>query len=58
MDAKTIQTYDRLSQEYDNETVDFWCNFPQPFLDMFAGYAQDTILNIGSGPGRDGVLLH
>lgn len=46
-----------MAKEYDEETIDFWQRFPQSFLDTFARLAQGKILNIGSGPGRDGLLL-
>jgi len=57
MDAKTIQTYNLLAKEYDEETHDFWERFPRTFLDKFARLAKGKVLDIGSGPGRDGLLL-
>lgn len=57
MDEKTIQTYNQMAKEYDDETIDFWQRFPRTFLDKFSELAQGKILDIGSGPGRDGILL-
>lgn len=65
MDKKTIETYDLLAKEYDEETTDFWERFPREFIDLFAERVQERgvdeaggeVLNVGSGPGRDGLLL-
>lgn len=58
MDKQTIDTYDRMAQEYDDETVDFWTQFPTTVLDVFAQHTTGgTVLDVGSGPGRDGLLL-
>jgi len=57
MDSQTIDTYNKLAQEYDLETVDFWQGFPKSFFDMFIEKSGKRILNIGSGPGRDGLVL-
>lgn len=57
MDEKTIQTYNLMAKEYDEETADFWEKLPRTFLDKFAELASGKVLNVGSGPGRDSVLL-
>ncbi len=58
MDTKTIDTYNLLAKEYDEETADFWDSFPESFIDAFAEEVKTgRVLNIGSGPGRDGLLL-
>jgi ubiquinone/menaquinone biosynthesis C-methylase UbiE len=58
MDSKTIETYNQLAREYDEETSDFWELFPRAFIDTFATeVGNGKILNVGSGPGRDGLLL-
>jgi SAM-dependent methyltransferase len=58
MDTKTIETYNLLAKEYDEETIDFWDRFPRTFIDTFCGLtAEGKVLNVGSGPGRDGLLL-
>lgn len=58
MDKQTIDTYNALAQEYDDETIDFWETFPRTFIDAFANpIARGSVLNVGSGPGRDGLLL-
>lgn len=58
MDARTIETYDQLAHEYDQETVDFWDRFPRSAIDLFAEeVGTGTVLDVGSGPGRDGLLL-
>ncbi|OGY94158.1 MAG: hypothetical protein A2406_01620 [Candidatus Komeilibacteria bacterium RIFOXYC1_FULL_37_11] len=57
MDQQTINTYNRMSQEYDDETADFWERFPRTFLDKFIKLSGNKILDVGSGPGRDGLIL-
>lgn len=57
MDEKTIQTYNQMAKEYDDETIDFWQRFPRTFFDKFEELVQGKILDVGSGPGRDGLLL-
>jgi ubiquinone/menaquinone biosynthesis C-methylase UbiE len=57
MDQQTINTYNKMAKEYDDETVDFWERFPRTFLDKLIELSGEKILNVGSGPGRDGLLL-
>lgn len=59
MDDQTIATYDRLAKEYDEETIDFWERFPNTILTKFTESLASgkKILDAGSGPGRDGLLL-
>lgn len=57
MDQQTIQTYNLMAREYDEETKDFWERFPKAFFDEFASLTAHTVLDLGSGPGRDGLLL-
>lgn len=57
MDQRTIDTYNNLAKEYDEETADFWDRFPRTFLDKFIEIAKGSVLDIGSGPGRDGLIL-
>ena len=57
MDKQTIDTYNKRAKEYDDETVDFWEGFPRAFLDKFNNLSGKKIIDIGSGPGRDGALL-
>ncbi len=57
MDLRTIDTYNKLASEYDAETADFWERFPRTFLARFIERSGPTILDVGSGPGRDGLLL-
>ena len=57
MDQQTIDTYNKMAREYDNETVDFWDQFPRTFLDKFIELSGKKIVDVGSGPGRDGLLL-
>ncbi|HEY4514814.1 MAG TPA: class I SAM-dependent methyltransferase [Candidatus Paceibacterota bacterium] len=57
MNARTIETYNQMAKEYDDETTDFWVRFPRTILDKFAELVRGDVLNIGSGPGRDGLLL-
>lgn len=46
-----------MAAEYDEETTDFWEKFPRTFLDQFIAASGARVLDIGSGPGRDGLLL-
>ncbi len=57
MDRQTIDTYNKMAKEYDDETADFWDRFPRTFLNKFIGLSGEKILDVGSGPGRDGLLL-
>ena len=57
MDQKTINTYNELAEEYDAETSDFWDKFPRTIIDKFTELTKGKVLNIGSGPGRDGLIL-
>ena len=57
MDQQTIDTYNKMAKEYDDETVDFWSRFPRTFLDKFSELSGNEVLDIGSGPGRDGLLI-
>ncbi len=57
MDQTTVDTYNKQAQEYDDQTKDFWEIFPKTFLNKFADSVQGEVLDIGSGPGRDGLLL-
>lgn len=54
----TIRTYNVINELYDAETRDFWDRFPmdivRKFLELLPG---DEILDLGSGPGRDAVIL-
>jgi ubiquinone/menaquinone biosynthesis C-methylase UbiE len=57
MDEQTIQAYNELAKVYDDETKYFWDSFPQTIINAFCGIAHGKILDIGSGPGRDALLL-
>jgi ubiquinone/menaquinone biosynthesis C-methylase UbiE len=57
MDKKTINTYNQMAIEYDNETIDFWDRFPRTFFDKFIDFVKGKVLDIGSGPGRDGLII-
>ncbi len=57
MDQETIETYNAMAQEYDDETIDFWELFPRTFIDTFIELSGKKIIDVGSGPGRDGLLL-
>lgn len=57
MDIKTITTYEKMAEEYDLETIDFWKRFPRTFFDSFIQLAGERVLDIRSGPGRDGLIL-
>jgi len=57
MDKKTINSYNQFAEEYDKQTVTFWDEFPRTFFDTFAASVKGKVLDIGSGPGRDGTML-
>lgn len=58
MDKKTIQAYNKFSQIYDQEVIDFWNNFPKTTIDEFCKrLSGKRILNLGSGSGRDALIL-
>ena len=57
MDKVTIDTYNRTAQEYDTETASFWDLFPRTIIDTFASITHGRVLDVGSGPGRDGLIL-
>jgi len=57
MDNKTIQTYNRFAKEYDEETADFWEKFPKTFINEFIKLAQGKVIDIGSGPGKDALMI-
>jgi len=57
MDQQTIKTYNEIAAGYDDETKDFWERFPRTIIDRFAALAHGKILDVGSGPGRDGLIL-
>ena len=46
-----------MAKEYDDETIDFWDKFPKTFFDKFIKLAKRKVLDVGSGPGRDGLIL-
>ncbi|MCW1907934.1 MAG: methyltransferase domain-containing protein [Candidatus Saccharibacteria bacterium] len=57
-DNPTFQAYDRYADVYDQEVVDFWEQFPTEFIQAFQEQAPgNRVLNLGSGSGRDAVLL-
>ena len=58
MDKITIDTYNKMAIEYDNETTDFWQRFPRSIIKEFGVRVKGgKILDVGSGPGRDALLL-
>src|SRR6185436_13529912 len=57
MDQRTINTYNEMAEEYDVETADFWKRFPRAIIDKFSEAVHGKVLDIGSGPGRDGLIL-
>ena len=54
----TIRTYDAIHDLYDAETRDFWEKFPATTVREFVSrlHGKD-VLNLGSGPGRDSLIL-
>lgn len=54
----TIDAYEKFYDIYDKETKEFWDNFPRSVLNKYAtSLSGKRILNIGSGSGRDALLL-
>ena len=54
----TIKAYDDYAEIYDAEVVDFWNNFPaQAIQEFVAALPGKKVLNLGSGSGRDALLL-
>ena len=54
----TINTYNLYDDVYDKETIEFWSNFPNSTIDLFTkNLPGNKILNLGSGSGRDSLLL-
>ncbi len=54
----TIRTYDAIHDLYDAETRDFWEKFSAATVREFVSrlHGKD-VLNLGSGPGRDSLIL-
>ncbi len=57
MDQRTVDAYNQLALAYDQETTVFWDLFPPTFLQAFVQQSGRRVLDIGSGPGRDGLFL-
>jgi ubiquinone/menaquinone biosynthesis C-methylase UbiE len=57
MDPQTIDTYNKIAEAYDDETINFWKSFSRTFINKFVELSGNKIINIGSGPGRDSQLL-
>lgn len=52
------KSHNKYAHIYDEEVIEFWDNFPQTFIEKFvASLPGKRILNLGSGSGRDAVLL-
>jgi SAM-dependent methyltransferase len=57
-DAQTIAAYEKHAHLYDEWVIKFWENFPREFIVEFASKLPGKrILNLGSGSGRDALLL-
>lgn len=46
-----------MAREYDEETSDFWERFPVSIFKKFRESVSGKILDLGSGPGREGLIL-
>ncbi|MEK7471636.1 MAG: class I SAM-dependent methyltransferase [Patescibacteria group bacterium] len=58
MNRTTIETYNKLAQDYDIETTDFWERFPRTIIDNFIRSIKGkNVLDVGCGPGRDALIL-
>lgn len=55
---QTVAAYNKYAHVYDSEVIEFWNNFPKDFLNKFATATPGKlVLNVGSGTGRDALLL-
>jgi ubiquinone/menaquinone biosynthesis C-methylase UbiE len=58
MSSFTIDAYNKYADIYDQEVIYFWENFPKEFVDKFvSSLPGKRILNLGSGSGRDALIL-
>lgn len=57
MDQRTIATYDRTAVDYTAATWTYWSRFSRTFFDEFIRVANGTVLDLGSGPGRDALVF-
>lgn len=57
LDKQTIDTYNKLAHEYDDEVLEFWEHFPRTFISKFAELSGPNVLSVGSGTARDALLL-
>ena len=58
MDIETINTYNLMADEYDREVADFWYRFPPEIINKFCSeVGSGLVLDVGSGSGRDGIIL-
>lgn len=57
MDQHTIDTYNKIAEDYDEVISTFWEKHPRTFLDKFIELSGKKIADIGSGTGRDACLL-
>lgn len=57
MNQQTIDAYNLHAKNYDEETIDFWNRFPRTFFNKFIELSHGTVLDVGCGPGRDGLVL-
>lgn len=54
----TIAAYNQYAQLYDQEVIEFWENFPKEFMQQFKDDSPGPkVLNVGSGSGRDALLI-
>ena len=54
----TIDTYNNYARVYDQEVAEWWSGFPKVILQTFVdNLPGKRILSVGSGSGRDAVLL-
>jgi SAM-dependent methyltransferase len=56
--SQTIETYNKYAKIYDQEVIEFWESFPKEFIQQFVeNLPGKRVLNLGSGSGRDALLL-
>jgi SAM-dependent methyltransferase len=58
VNRETLETYEVYHQLYDAETTNFWDKFPMMLVEkFFATLPGREVLDLGSGPGRDALIL-
>ena len=58
MHTETVNTYNRMVGAYEQETDTFWEEFPDAIIRKYKESVRSgVVLDVGSGPGRDGLII-